>query len=230
MLADMFPPVSKVVLLIEDDALLLDLLTRVVAEEGDLPLCATSARAGRAAALKGGQDVIVMDWMLPDGDGAALATELRAAGVTTPILMLTSKGEAAERIEGLRSGVDDYLVKPFEVEELLLRLEALNRRAQRYADLRFGGLCIERVARRASLHGSQLNLTAKELELLMCLGEKAGNILTRAEILRRVWNLPSDPGSGLLDVHISRLRDKLGDAAWMVETVRGAGLRLRSSP
>ena len=225
----MFPPVSKVVLLVEDDALLLDLLTRVVAEEGDLPVCATSASAGRAAALAGGQDVIVMDWMLPDGDGAALSTELRAAGVTTPILMLTSKGEAAERVEGLRSGVDDYLVMPFEVLELLLRLEALNRRAQRYADLRFGGLRIERVARRASLDGAQLNLTTKELELLLCLGEKAGSILTRAEVLQRVWNLANDPGSGLLDVHISRLRDKLGDAAWMVETVRGAGLRLRSS-
>ncbi len=225
----MFRPVSKVVLLVEDDALLLNLLTRVVAEEGDTPLCATTANAGRAAALAGGQDVIVMDWMLPDGDGAALSTELREAGVATPILMLTSKGEAAERVEGLRSGVDDYLVKPFEVEELLLRLAALSRRGRRYDELRTGALVIDRLARRALLDGSLINLTSKELELLICLAEKPGSLQTRPEILARVWNLTTDPGSGLLDVHVSRLRDKLGDAAWMIETVRGVGLRLRGA-
>lgn len=225
----MFRPVSKVVLLVEDDALLLNLLTRVVAEEGDTPLCATTASAGRAAALAGGQDVIVMDWMLPDGDGAALSTELRQAGVMTPILMLTSKGEAAERIEGLRSGVDDYLVKPFEVEELLLRLAALSRRGPLHDQLRAGALVIDRLARRATLGGVPLSLTGKELELLSFLAEKPGALRTRTEIMTRVWNLTVDPGSGVLDVHVSRLRDKLGDASWMIETVRGAGLRLRGT-
>ena len=227
----MFRAVSKVVLLVEDDAQLLSLLTRVVTEEGDTAVCATTASAGRTAALAGGQDVIVMDWMLPDGDGAALSTELRRAGVVTPILMLTSKGEAAERVEGLRSGVDDYLVKPFEIEELLLRLAALGRRGRRQAaEIRVAGLLLDRVSRRAMIDGSPLNLTGKELDLLICLAENAGGLQTRAEILARVWNLKTDPGSGLLDVHVSRLRDKLGDAAWMIETVRGAGLRLRGAP
>jgi DNA-binding response OmpR family regulator len=228
-LADMFRPVSKVVLLVEDDVRLLDLLTRVVTEEGDRALCATTARAARATALAGDQDVIVMDWMLPDGDGAALSMELRQAGVMTPILMLTSKGEAAERVEGLRSGVDDYLVKPFDIEELLLRLAALCRRGRRQEQLRTGTLVIDRLARRATLSGALLNLTAKELELLSFLAEKPGALRARSEIMAQVWNLTSDPGSGLLDVHVSRLREKLGEAAWMIETVRGAGLRLRGT-
>jgi DNA-binding response OmpR family regulator len=119
--------VSKVVLVVEDDPSLMELLTRVLEEEGDVVHRATTIAAARKAAFSGGIDVILLDRMLPDGDGADLCVELREQMVETPILLLTARAEAADRIKGLRSGADDYLVKPFELEELLSKLAALVR-------------------------------------------------------------------------------------------------------
>lgn len=216
------------VLIIEDDPLLMPLLSRIMSEEGDTVLEHTTAASGREAALSQAYDVIILDWMLPDGDGASLCAELREKGVQTPILMLTAKGEAPDRIKGLRSGADDYLVKPFEVEELTLRVRALLRRSKQPVSLRVSDLAIDRLSRTASVGGQRLELTSKELDLLITLATRPGEVQSRASILEKVWNLAFDPGSGVLDVHVSRLRDKLGGHAWMVETVRGAGLRLRS--
>lgn len=217
-----------VVLIIEDDPLLVQLLTRIVQEEGNTALVRTSAAAGREAALTERYDALLLDWMLPDGDGALLCRELRERGLSAPVLMLTARGEAPDRVKGLRSGADDYLAKPFDVEELLLRLNALVRRARGAASIQVGELAIDRLARTATLAGRRLDLTAKELDVLISLGTRPGEVQSRSGLLQNVWNLSSDPGSGLLDVHVSRLRDKLGEHAWMVETVRGAGLRLRS--
>src|SRR5262249_3206212 len=121
------PAVSYSILIVEDDPNLVQLLTRIVTEEGYEAVCCTSAESGREAALNKHLDVVILDWMLPDGDGISLCTELRERGVKTPILMLTARGETPDRVKGLRSGADDYLVKPFDVEELLLRVSGLLR-------------------------------------------------------------------------------------------------------
>jgi DNA-binding response OmpR family regulator len=220
--------VSYSILLVEDDPNLVQLLTRIVTEEGYESTCCTSLEAGRQAALSKHFDVVILDWMLPDGDGIALCTELRERGVQTPILMLTARGETPDRVKGLRSGADDYLVKPFDVEELLLRISALLRRATSATTLNAGDLQIDRLARTARIGEQPLDLTSKELELLVTLAMHPGEVQSRSHILQSVWSLAFDPGSGVLDVHVSRLRDKLGPHAWMVETVRGAGLRLRT--
>jgi DNA-binding response OmpR family regulator len=208
----------------------MQLLSRIIVEEGDQVVERTTASAGRKAALSGAHDIVILDWMLPDGDGASLCAELREKGVKTPILMLTARGEAPDRVKGLKSGADDYLVKPFDVEELLLRVRALLRRSTPVVSIRVNDLAIDRLARTAAVAGRPLELTSKELDLLIALAAHPGQVQSRAGILQSVWNLAFDPGSGVLDVHVSRLRDKLGGHAWMVETVRGAGLRLRSEP
>jgi DNA-binding response OmpR family regulator len=215
-------------LVIEDDPLLLQLVSRIMTEEGNKTIERTTVSSAREAALKERYDVVIVDWMLPDGDGASLCAELREKGITAPLLMLTARGEAADRVKGLRSGADDYVVKPFDVEELLLRVDALIRRSQAGASLHVGELNIDRLSQRARIGEKALDLTTKELQLLVALAARAEQVVPRASILKEVWGLAFDPGSGVLDVHVSRLRDKLGDHAWMVETVRGAGLRLRS--
>ncbi len=214
------------VLIVEDDAPLSKLLQKVIREEGAHPTACATAADGRKAAHARAHDVIVLDWMLPDGDGVALCQALRASGLDTPILMLTARGEVADRVRGLRSGADDYLTKPFEVEELLARLDALVRRAHHGTTIRLGELVIDHLERRAWQREQQLDLTAKEFELLLYLALRRGQAVPRAELLEKVWNLSFDPGSGVLDVHVSRLRDKLGQSAGLVETVRGVGYRI----
>ncbi|WP_394846504.1 response regulator transcription factor [Pendulispora brunnea] len=215
------------VLIIEDDPTLGEFLVRVVAEEGDTPELAVDMTTGLARARSASNDVIILDWMLPDGDGPTFCDQLRRAGVLTPILMLTARGEVGDRVTGLQSGADDYLVKPFEVEELLARLNALVRRSAQLAELRVGELVIDRLRRRCTLDGNVLDLRSREYELLLRLAIARSEPVSRATLLADVWNLGFDPGSGILDVHVSRLRDKLGTDAWRIETVRGVGYRLR---
>ncbi|HEU4406379.1 MAG TPA: response regulator transcription factor [Polyangiaceae bacterium] len=216
------------VLLVEDDPQLAELLDRVLTEEGHaLDLCKTLGEA-RAKAGAGPYDVVVLDWMLPDGEGLTLCDELRRAGVLTPILMLTARGEVQDRVLGLRTGADDYLVKPFDIDELLARLFALTRRAVPPAVFRHGGLEIDRLAREARVQGRKVDLTQREFALLARLADDVGRAVPRAALFEGVWQLRFDPGSGVLEVHVSRLRDKLGEYAWMVETVRGVGYRLRT--
>ncbi len=216
------------VLVVEDDSQLAELLVRVLSEEGHAAeLCRTLAE-GRAKATAGPYDAIILDWMLPDGDGLTLCEELRRAQIFTPVLMLTARGEVADRVLGLRTGADDYLTKPFDIEELLARLFALTRRAARPAIWSHQGLEIDRLAREAHIDGRRLDLTQREFALLARLAEEAGRPVPRAALFAGVWHLHFDPGSGVLEVHVSRLRDKLGDHAWMVETVRGVGYRLKT--
>jgi two-component system, OmpR family, response regulator len=216
------------VLVVEDDPQLSELLGRVLTEEGHTAdLCATLG-AARAKTGSDAYDVIVLDWMLPDGEGLGLCDELRRARVFTPILMLTARGEVHDRVLGLRTGADDYVVKPFDIDELLARLFALTRRAARPAVWSHGGLEIDRLAREARVQGRRVDLTQREFSLLARLADDVGRPVTRASLFESVWHLHFDPGSGVLEVHVSRLRDKLGEYAWMVETVRGVGYRLRT--
>ena len=214
------------VLVVEDDAKLSRFLVRVLVEEGyAADSCGTGADA-LAQASTGIYDLLVLDWMLPDIDGLSVCRRLRQEGMLTPILMLTARGEVRERVLGLETGADDFLVKPFEIEELVARVRALLRRAGGFAKVRVGDLELDRVGRDVRLSGKSLDLTSREYALLLDLVHHASKVVTRTELLARVWGTTFDPGSNIVEVHISRLRDKLGDHAWMIETVRGAGYRL----
>ncbi len=216
------------VLLVEDDPRLHDLLGRVLSDESHQVSRAKTLAEARALARQQRHDILVLDRMLPDGDGLALCEELRSAGDLIPILMLTARGEVVDRVEGLRGGADDYLVKPFEIEELLARLDALARRARLTAVQTVGELTLDRITREVHVRGEKIDLTARELSLLACLAASADRTVSRADLLLKVWGLAFDPGSGVLEVHVSRLRDKLGQHAGLVETVRGAGYRLKT--
>jgi DNA-binding response OmpR family regulator len=166
--------------------------------------------------------------MLPGLDGLSVCRDIRKAGLTTPILMLTARGELRERVLGLDSGADDYLVKPFEIDELLARVRALVRRSAGLARFVLGDLEIDRIGRRTLLAGVPVDLTVKEFALLLHLAHRADRTVTRSELMAQVWDLKFDPGTNLLEVHVSRLRAKLGDHGWMIETVRGLGYRMRT--
>jgi DNA-binding response OmpR family regulator len=217
------------VLVVEDDIELANLLGRVFREEGhDVSLAPRLSRAHEALA-SGSFDLVVLDWMLPDGDGLELCVKLRAENRAIAVLMLTARAEVQDRVTGLRNGADDYLNKPFEIEELLARVEAVRRRVNQGWLNRIGELDIDRRTQTVQAAGTRFNLTAREYALLARLADSPDACVSRAQLLADVWNVSFDPGSGVLDVHLSRLRDKLGNFAWMVETVRGQGLKLRTS-
>lgn len=216
-------------LVVEDDAKVARLLGRALSEEGyAVDTCASASEAIQQATAVA-YDTVVLDWMLREGDGLSVCRALRQAGSAVPILMLTARGEVSERVLGLNAGADDYLVKPFHIDELLARVRSLERRAGGgYATMRVGPLELRRIERRALLGGQQLELTAREYALLLHLAYRVDRIATRSDLLTQVWESRIDPGSNVVDVHVSHLRDKFGDEAWMIETVRGQGYRLRS--
>jgi DNA-binding response OmpR family regulator len=215
------------VLVLEDDQKLARFLARVLAEEGvTADLCATGVDAITQAQACS-YDLVVLDWMVPESDGLTVCRELRRGGCTASIMMLTARGETRERVLGLEAGADDYLVKPFEVDEFVARVRALFRRATGFTAVRCGDLEIDRVARLAKVAGAPMSLTNREYALLMHLVHRADRIVKRSDLLSQVWGMSFDPGSNIVEVHVSRLRDKLGDRAWMIEAVRGVGYRLR---
>lgn len=214
------------VLVVEDDNKLARFLARMFAEEGwTADTCGRGTDALRQAA-SGVYDLVVLDWMLPDVDGVSICRALRQQAVATPILMLTARGELGERVMGLDAGADDYLVKPFEIEELLARVRALVRRGPGLVKFRIGQLEIDPVGRNVHLQGNLLHLTAREYALLLHLAQRRGRVVTRSELLVGVWGVAYDPGSNVVDAHMSRLRSKIGDHAALIETVRGIGYRL----
>jgi DNA-binding response OmpR family regulator len=215
------------VLVLEDDQKLARFLARVLAEEGiATDMCATGVDA-IAQAEACSYDLVVLDWMVPESDGLTVCRELRRAGCAAPMMMLTARGETRERVLGLEAGADDYMVKPFEVDEFIARVRALIRRTTGFAAVRCGDVEIDRVARQARVAGAPMSLTNREYALLLHLVHRADRVVKRSDLLSHVWGMSFDPGSNIVEVHVSRLRDKLGDRAWMVETVRGVGYRLR---
>lgn len=216
------------ILIVEDDARLGRFVARVLQEEGYTTDLCTSGADAVAQTQSGLYDLIVLDWMLPDLDGLSVCRAVRKQGLTTPILMVTARGEVRERVLGLDSGADDYLTKPFEIEELLARVRALVRRAAGMTRLALGELEIDRVGRRATLGGRPVELAPREFALLVHLAHRADRIVTRTELLAQVWDTKFDTGTNLLEVAVSRLRSKLGASGWRIETVRGYGYRLRT--
>jgi DNA-binding response OmpR family regulator len=166
--------------------------------------------------------------MLAETDGLSVCRDLRDSGLLMPILMLSARGEPKERVLGLDAGADDYIVKPFELDELLARVRAFLRRSHGFSSLRCGPLEIRRDGQRALVHGLPIDLTRMEYGLLLHLVHHVDQTVTREDLLAHVWQTSFTAGSNLVEVHISRVREKLGDSAWMLETVRGAGYRLRS--
>jgi DNA-binding response OmpR family regulator len=215
-------------LIVEDDSKLAGFLARALGEEGYKSDRCSSGSDAVAQASASGYQLLILDWMLPDLDGLEVCRQLRRSGVNVPILMLTARGETRERVLGLDAGADDYLVKPFELEELLARVNALIRRATGHRRLELGPLTVDRTGRRATLDGVALDLSPREFAILLHLAQHADQIVPRTELLAQVWQTPVDPDSNVVEVQICRVRDKLGAHEWMIETLRGRGYRLRS--
>lgn len=224
---------GRKILVVEDDAETADYLAKGLAEEGHAVDVAGDGRQGLFLASEGSYDLVVLDRMLPGIDGIALLRALRAASVPTPVLILSALGSVGDRIAGLESGSDDYLTKPFSFAELNARVNALMRRAEAKAgpaDLRIvvGDLEIEPLAREVRRGGRLIELKPREYKLLEYFARNADRIVTRTMLLERVWDYHFDPGTNVVDVHVSRLRRKLeeGFDRPILHTVRGAGYRL----
>ncbi len=201
-------------------------------EEGHVVDVAGDGAEGLALASVEQYDAVVLDVMLPLKSGFHVASELRAQGNSTPILMLTAKDAREDIIHGLDVGADDYITKPFDFAELLARLRALSRRGQAIQEdvLRFDDIELDRVQHYVQRGGDPLNLTPTEFRLLEALMRKPGQVVRRTELLDRVWGMSFDPGTSLIDVHIANLRKKLENRGRrrVVVTVKGVGFTLRS--
>lgn len=219
------------VLVVEDNAKLSSFLERALTEEGYTVEVVADGESALLQVAQGHYDLLVLDWMLPGVDGVEVCRSIRQRGVTIPVLMLTARAEVSERISGLDAGADDYLAKPFDLGELLARARALTRRgAGGDVTMRIGALTIDRLARRATFEERPLDLTPREFTLLSFLARESGRVVPRTELLRRVWETTFDPGSNVVDAHIKNLREKLGTASRMIETVRGVGYRMVQLP
>lgn len=222
------------VLIVEDDTNTADFIAQGLRQAGYTPDLASDGKDGLFLALEQPYDAIVLDRMLPGLDGLTLLRTLRGAGHNTPVLLLSALGEVDDRVEGLRAGGDDYLVKPFALVELQARLEVLLRRGEvKMADavLRLGDLELDRLTRNARRGGRVIDLQPREYQLLEYLMLHAGQVVTRTMLLEGVWDYHFDPQTNVIDVHISRLRAKIDKGAErpLLHTVRGAGYCLRDA-
>ena len=215
-------------LLVDDDATLTAALRRGLSAEGFTVETAADGRDGVWRGREGGYDLILLDILLPGANGYRVCAELRRSGVRTPILMLTAKDGDLDEAEGLDTGADDYLRKPFSFPVLVARIHALLRRASLGgpAPLEVGELRLDLRARRAVLGREVLSLTARELDLLTFLVRRAGRAVSKPEILAGVWDDAFDGAPNVVEVYVGRLRRKLGGGSPRIETVRGLGYRL----
>jgi two-component system copper resistance phosphate regulon response regulator CusR len=220
------------VLLVEDDHDLADILCDGLREQHVDVNVAHTFDDGLRRAVLGQYAVIILDVMLPGGDGFELCRRLRSKGLTTPILMLTARGGVEDRVTGLESGADDYLAKPFAFSELVARVRALSRRQPAIKEEKkiVGDFEMDLRAREVRRNGEPIVLTAKEWELLELLVENEGTIVTRQQITDRVWDENHDPFTNVLEVLVRRLRRKIdeGFESKLIHTVRGAGYRFGS--
>jgi two-component system, OmpR family, response regulator len=218
-------------LVIEDDREAAAYISKGLAESGYVIDIAHEGRDGLFMASSGSYDALIVDRMLPSMDGLAVIAALRAADIRVPVLILSALGAVDDRVKGLRAGGDDYLVKPFAFAELLARLEALLRRGSgspTTTKLHVGDLEMDLLARNVHRGGQEIDLLPREFRLLEFLMRHVGQVVTRTMLLENVWDYHFDPQTNVIDVHISRLRQKIdkGFAKPLLHTVRGAGYRL----
>ena len=220
------------ILVIEDDAETAAYLLGGLSEEGHVATVAADGRQGLMLAATGDFDVLVVDRMLPGLDGLALVRTLRASGVQTPALFLTTMSGIDDRVTGLNAGADDYLVKPFAFSELAARVKALGRRPRTTAVatlLKVADLELDLVKRTVRRAGQAIALQPREFRLLEYLMRNAGQVVTRTMLLENVWDFHFDPRTNIVESHLSRLRTKVekGFTPELIHTVRGAGYCLR---
>jgi DNA-binding response OmpR family regulator len=220
------------VLVVEDNVAVGDSIARMLEARRYATNVVTDGQAGLDHLVSRSYDVAVVDVGLPGIDGFTLARSARAAGVQTPILMLTARDAVEDRVAGLECGADDYLVKPFIEEELIARVGAILRRAERplVGVLEAGALRVDLAARNVTYDGKPVPLGATEFRLLEFLARNAGMALSRAQIVERIWDYDFDGSTNIVDVYVSQLRRKLGTlgARGIIETVWGIGYRIKA--
>ncbi len=222
------------ILVIEDERDLQDILAYNLRQAGHEVFQATRGKDGVALAKRERPDLVILDLMLPDIPGTEVCKELQQAASTrgVPVIMLTAKGEEVDRIVGFEVGASDYVVKPFSMRELLLRVNAVLGRAQRPSTseegtIVFGILRIDRDAHRVFVEGKEVELTALEFKLLVTLHDRRNRVQDRSTLLSDVWGIDADITTRTVDTHVKRLREKLGTAGGYIHTVRGVGYRFK---
>lgn len=225
------------ILVIEDEQDLLQVLDYNLRQSSHEVLTATRGMAGLGLAREQRPDLVLLDLMLPDVSGTEVCRALKEDGATraTPVIMLTARGEEIDRVVGFELGADDYVVKPFSVRELVLRIGAILRRSNGVREapetvIQFGCLKVDRDAHRLWVEGREVELTALEFRLLLTLYDRRNRVQTRSALLDDVWGIQADITTRTVDTHVKRLREKLEAARDYVETVRGVGYRFVGSP
>jgi two-component system, OmpR family, response regulator len=221
------------ILVVEDDPETAGQLVDSLTTSGYEVDLASTGNEALSRGVSGDYTVITIDRMLPDIDGITVMRQLRDDGIAAPILIISALGEVDDRVRGLRSGGDDYLVKPFSFVELLARVEALGRRSDtvvKEAILHVGDLAIDLMSRTASRRGKGISLLPREFQLLEYLVRNEGRVVSRAMLLQHVWDLHFDPSTNIIDVYVGRVRRKIdGQQAYpLIHTVRGIGYCLRA--
>lgn len=222
-------------IIVEDQISLLNSLKRGLQEEGFTVLTASNGRDAYALIKKEPVDAVLLDLMLPDGDGISLLRRLRAEDFRQPVLLITAKDSVHDRVEGLDSGADDYLVKPFDFSELLARLRAVLRRTQASnlaSSLQYDNLVLDSISRRATRGGHELKLTQRQFELLEYLLRNKNHIVSREVLARDVWKASTATWTNVIEVQVNQLRKKLAGPGWetILHTVRGEGYQLGDEP
>ncbi|MEQ1508348.1 MAG: response regulator transcription factor [Myxococcota bacterium] len=220
------------ILLVEDERRISGFTARGLREEGHVVEVAEDLASARTALGSGAWDLMLVDRMLPDGDGLQLVRDLRRSGDRTPAICLTARDRVEERVEGLYGGADDYLVKPFAFDELVARIAAVSRRGRVDPKLVVGDLEVDVDAHRVVRGETEVALTALEFKLLRYLAENRGRVLSRTRLLEHVWDVHHDPGTNVVDVYVGYLRAKIdkGHEHPLIHTVRGVGYVLEDRP
>jgi len=222
------------ILIIEDDKDAAAFMMKGLSESGHTVDHAADGKFGLGQALTEDYDLLVVDRMLPGRDGLSIITALRAADITTPVLILSALGQVDDRVAGLKAGGDDYLTKPYAFSELLARIDALSRRSapvQEVNRLSLADLEMNLITHRVSRGGVEISLQPREFRLLECLLRNSDKVVTRTMLLEKVWDYNFDPQTNVIDVHISRLRNKIdkNHNVKLLHTIRGAGYSLREN-
>jgi heavy metal response regulator len=219
------------ILVVEDEKKVAGFVRKGLEEEGYAVDVAADGEQALFLAETSDYDLIILDWMIPKKDGLAVLKQLRTSGLTTPVILLTARDAVKDKVQGLNSGADDYLAKPFDFAELLARVRALFRRGKSDAStvLEVGDLRMDLLSRKVTRAGVVIDLTAKEYSLLEYFMRNAGKVLTRTMIAEHVWDVHFDSDSNVIDVYVNYLRNKIDRSfeAKLLQTVRGVGYVLK---